>query len=898
MGIYNLDKLFSPVISSDSVIAIVSPCSGNCHSKEWQVYSNLVAGGGCRVCMVHPAGGPLPGCPVSAADVFSCLDDVPGRLELVVTLGPLADIPDIIDQCADLSVYSLVVMSARQDSDVANLIIEINDRARKHRVRILGFNSAGFIIPAAQINLSLFNIPVAEGSLALISQSGAVITSALEFAWKRGIGFSHIVGLGTLSDIDFGDMIDYLGWSSRVSCILLYIENLQDVKKFMSACRSVAMIKPIVAIRAGKSELGRQVIAKHTGRPAGEDRVYDTALRRAGIIRVSSVDELLEAGDYLVKNDVPNGRKFGIITNSGGLGVMAVDALARKNIPITMLPPELSNKLQKFIAPYSGSLNPICVAADADADRYQKVLELICAAREFTTIIVIVVLNRGSDPVKLLNVMRKSAAAANINLVYVWIGDQGDLQRQADGLSDRKTRICFTIEDAVLSCHYALRYFEKLTKLVLTPHRYNLEVTYEQNLLQQARKLVQGYLDRNVTSLNSHAAREIIALYGLPVNPSFKVASLFVARNLCAEIGYPVVMKLDYDRVNYKSDIAGVLLNLRSDEALQKGFARMQQIAEEMELDDFAITIEKMVEGVDYEINLGSHYDIEFGPYIFLGNGGIQSRIDPSVEVILPPLDRTLARRLIDRTKLSRLCRQVRPFDLDELENILIRISQLVVDLPEVRTLVLEPLIIAGGSRMVAVDVKINLKPTALISPAHLATTPYPNQYEFHETLKDGTPVLIRPIKPDDAAAHRGMVAGFSPQTRYFRFFSLREEITPEQLARFTQIDYEREIAIIAEIEKDGEKISIGVNRLLYYPHIDEYEFAIVVTDEWQQSGAGHLLMDRLIHIAKDRGIKEIFGLVMRNNTNMMNFIKKFGFKVVEREFDVCRVRLCLVDYQ
>ncbi len=898
MGIYNLEKLFSPVISSVSVIAIVSPCSGDRQSKEWQVYNNLVAGGGCRVCMIHSAGGALPGCPVPTVDVFSSLDDIPGRLELVVTLGPLADVPEIIDRCAELRVCSLVVMSTQQDSDAADLIVEIKNRARKHRVRILGFNSAGFTIPAARINLSLFNIPVAEGSLALISQSGAVITSSLEFARKRGIGFSHVVGLGTLNDIDFGDMIDYLGWSSRVSCILLYIENLKDVKKFMSACRSVAMIKPIVAIRAGKSELGRQVIAKHTGRPAGEDRVYDTALRRAGIIRVSSVDELLEAGDYLVKNNVPSGRKFGIITNSGGLGVMAVDALARKNVPLTMLSSELGNKLQKFIAPYSGSLDPICVAADADADRYQKVLELIFAAREFTTIIVIVVLNRGPDPVKLLKAMRQPAAAAKINLVYVWIGDQGDLHQQAADLSDRKTRICFTIEDAVLSCHYALRYFEKLAKLVLTPHRYNLEVTYDQISLQQARKLVQGYLAKNIVSLSSQSAREIIALYGLPVNSSFKVTSFSAARNLCAEMGYPVVMKLDYDKVNYKSDIAGVLLNLRSDEALQKGFAKMHQIAEEIALDDFAITIEKMIEGVDYEINLGSHYDIEFGPYIFIGVGGIQARIDPSEEVILPPLDRTLARKLIDRTKLSRLSQQIRPFDLNELENILIRISQLVVDFPEIETLALDPLIISDSSRMVAVDVKINLKPTALISPAHLATTPYPNQYEFHETLKGGTPVLIRPIKPDDAAAHQEMVAGFSPQTRYFRFFSLREEITPEQLARFTQIDYEREIAVIAEIEKNGEKISIGVNRLLYYPHIDEYEFAIVVTDEWQQSGAGYLLMDKLIHIAKDRGIKEIFGLVMRNNANMMNFIKKFGFKVVEREIDVCRVRLCLVDCQ
>jgi acetyltransferase len=263
--------------------------------------------------------------------------------------------------------------------------------------------------------------------------------------------------------------------------------------------------------------------------------------------------------------------------------------------------------------------------------------------------------------------------------------------------------------------------------------------------------------------------------------------------------------------------------------------------------------------------------------------------------VILPPLDRTLADRLINRTKLPQCCDEVRPFDIEILKDILVRVSQMVVDLPEIETLILDPLVITEG-RLLAVDAKLRLKQTKLVSPAHLATTPYPNQYEFYETLKDGTAVLIRPIKPEDAAAHHRMVAGFSPQTRYFRFFSLREEITPEQLARFTQIDYEREIAVIAEVEKGGEKISIGVNRLIYYPHIEEYEFAIVVTDDWQQSGVGYLLMEKLIYMAKDRGIKEIFGLVLRSNSSMMNFIKKFGFEIVGREIDVCRIRLKLTD--
>ncbi len=896
MGIYNLDKIFSSAPSSNSVIAIIS--SGSCRrqSKEWQLYRNLLNDESSRqIYLIDHGHAHLSGCPVAVSDIYSSLKDLPEAPELVVTLGPLADIPELLDGCGVLRVSCLVVMSSKTDLESDRLKVEIAARARKNRIRILGLNSAGFMVPAARINLSLFNIEVSGGRLALLSQSGAVITSVLEVARKRGSGFSHIVGLGNLNDINFGDMIDYLGWSAKVSCILLYLENIKDVKNFMSACRSVAMIKPIVAIKAGKSELGRKLVEKHTGCQAGDDPVYDTAFRRAGIIRVESIDELLTAGDFLINHKVPAGRRLGIVTNSGGLGIMAVDALASRSISVSELSADLSRRLKEFVAPYSGSLDPICIAADADEERYRKVLELIFAAREFDTIIVIMVLNSDLDPVSLVEKIRPAAAAARVHLVYAWIGDQNYSVAEIAGLDDCSTRICFTVEDAILSCYYALRYYEKLSKLVLTPQRYSSDVGYNREQLARARESVESYLDNRISSLSSHATRKFIALYGLPVNPSYITTSLSDTLRLSANLGYPVVMKINCHSFDYKRDIAGIILNLHNDDAVRKGFTYLNKIALEAGLSDFNLILEKMVEGVDYEVNLGSRYDIEFGPYIFLGPGGVASRVTADEAVILPPLDRNLAGRLIDRTRLSRCYREVRTFDLEALKDILVRLSQMVVDLPEIETLIFDPLTITGD-RLLIVDAKLKLKPCEIASPAHLTTTPYPNQYEFNETLKDGTAVLIRPIKPEDAAAHHCMVAGFSPQTRYFRFFSLREEITPEQLARFTQIDYEREIAMIAEVENDGEKISIGVNRLIFYPHTGEYEFAIVVTDRWQHSGAGYLLMDKLIYVAKDRGIKEIFGLVLRDNLTMMNFIKKFGFEVVEREIDVCRVRLKLVD--
>ncbi|MBN2809984.1 MAG: bifunctional acetate--CoA ligase family protein/GNAT family N-acetyltransferase [Deltaproteobacteria bacterium] len=887
MGIYNLEKLFSP-----SVVAVVGRCSCSLQSKEWQLYSNLAEAGGNPVYMVSGELQCSCDCPIPQDRHYRSLEDLPEAPGLVFTFAPLAEIPEQVDICGSLGVVGLIITVVKRSLADDLHEAEILRRAKRLKLRIFGFNSRGFMVPGARINVSLFDIPARDGGLALLSQSGAVITSMLGDARERGIGFSHVISLGALSDIDFGDMIDFLGWSARVSCILLYIENLKDVKKFMSACRSVARIKPIVAIKAGKSELGREVIKKHTGCPAGEDRVYDTAFRRAGIIRVDTVDELLEAGDLLIKSCVPAGARLGIVTNSGGLGVLAVDGLAQKGITVTALSTTLGERMREYIAPYSGSLDPICIAGDADCLRYRKVLDFCLEAREFDIMIVVVVLSHWLDPVPMVEEMRAKAAAAKVNLVYVWLGDRIQYESEALALSDKRTKICFSIEDAVLSCHYALRYYDKLSKLVVIPQRYSREVDYCQESLLRARNRIKEFLVSESLQLSSYQSRELLAYYGLPVNPSVKVTSFNEVVESVAIRSYPIVMKLDHQKLLHKSDHGAVLLNLRSEDAVAKGVERLKQVAAAAGLAETGLTLEDMVENVDYEINLGSRRDVEFGPYIFLGAGGLQARVVADEEVILPPLDRLLARKLIARTRMAE-CHKIRPFDLVKLEEIIVRVAQMIVDLPELETVVMHPLVIAND-RFIVVDAKITLNDRGVVSPHHLSTVPYPNQYEFNETLRDGTAVLIRPIKPEDAAAHYEMVASFSPQTRYYRFFSLREEITPEQMVRFTQIDYDRDVAIIAEIERDGKKMSIGVNRLVYYPHSEEYEFAVVVTDAWQGSGVGRLLMEKLIYIARDRGIEEIFGLVLRDNISMMRFIKSFGFEIVGSEYDVFRIRLNL----
>ncbi|HDS15042.1 MAG TPA: GNAT family N-acetyltransferase [Proteobacteria bacterium] len=885
MGIYNLDKLFTP-----GAVAVVEACGCGSQGKAEQLFANLKPGAW-PVYLIGPA--PAASASKPPEPGFRALTEIPEPPPLVVSLLSLAQTPELVDLCGRLGVAALIIMTGKGSRGDDRHEAETIRRAKKNRLRLLGFNSLGMVVPARNFNVSLFEIPVQDGGIALLSQSGAVISSILGRAAKRGIGFSHVVSLGALSDIDFGDMIDYLGWSAKVSCILLYIENLKDVKKFMSACRSVARIKPIVAIRVGKSELGREVIRKHTGCPAGEDRVYDTAFRRAGIIRVETVEELLDAGDHLVRGRLPRGRRLGIISNSGGLGVLAVDGLACKGISVSALSPGLGEKIGRYISPYSGNLDPICIAADADDQRYLKVIDLCLEAAEFDLLLVIMVHSQWLEPMRLVPRIKVLPAAAEVNLLFVWLGgDPSSYEVSAQALTDARTKICFSVEEAVLSCHYAFRYHEKLSNLVVIPQRYSRELGYDRTALDEARRQVEKWLAAGVSRLDSATSRQLLELYGLPVNPVRRFSSLAEILARAQDFSYPVVLKLDSGNSFFKSDRGGVLLNLRSREAVIEAAVRLLQRLEKDACQSAAFTLEAMVENVDYEINLGSRWDVEFGPYLFIGSGGLQARVAAAEEVILPPLDRQLAGKLISRTKLSE-CSRIRPFTQARLEEILMRVSQMVVDLPELAELILHPLTIAANDFRI-VDAKITLVDRDLRSPHHLSTIPYPNQYEFTETLKDGTRVLIRPIKPEDAAAHHEMISGFSRQTRYFRFFSFREEITPEQMARFTQIDYDRDVAIIAQIEREGKKISIGVNRLIYYPHSEEYEFAVVVTDAWQGSGVGRLLMEKLIYIARDRGIKEIFGLVLRNNVAMMRFVKGFGFEIVESEEDLFRIRLQL----
>ncbi|MBW1645955.1 MAG: bifunctional acetate--CoA ligase family protein/GNAT family N-acetyltransferase [Deltaproteobacteria bacterium] len=880
MGIYNLETLFDP-----RTIGLVGRF--DCHScQDRAIYRNLLASAGRRVVMINLAGCRSDGdCPFrERGPCVTSLAEVEGRVDLLVVTLPLAEIPALLAACPALGVKNMIVTRGGVAADGKADERLVLAAARENGVRLLGCNSFGLVVPGRRLNVSFFEPTPAPGKIALISQSGAIISSILDLGRRQGIGFSHVVSLGSLLDVDFGDAIDYLGWEYNVRCILLYIENLKDVKKFLSACRSVARIKPIVAIKSGKGELARQVISKHTGHFAGDDRVYDTALRRAGVIRVETITDLLTAGSSLTSREMPAGERLGVVTNSGGVGVLLVDNLASLGLAAAPLPPALKEALLADIKPYSGALNPVCISSEADNDRFLATLRLCLERGGFATLMVAMVGNGRFDPAAVINGVRALAAERGVRMIYIWLGIGEEGAARAPALEDRHNMIFFSVEEAVRVYYYGMRYYEKVHKIVIVPPRFNRTLEFDRRRAAAALLPLAGSRPR---LLSESAAREILAAYRLPVNPVQVVYDFAAAAEAAARLGYPVVLKDNDHRRYHRSDVHGVYLGLHDRRALRRAW---DALAAAGGPGVHGFTIQRQLEPLQYELHLGVRTDREFGPYLYLGLGGPQARLRRDEAVILPPLNRLLAEKLIDKTRLEE-CRRFFPFDRERLAEILVRLSQLVVDFPQVYELSLDPLAVSNG-RFAVLDAKLILWDRGRRSPEHLATTPYPNQYEFRERLRDGTEVLIRPIRPEDVESHYEFVASLSRQTTYNRFFSYEKELPVEQMARFTQIDYDREIAIVARVEEDGRERTIGVNRLVYYPHNDEYEFAIVVADDWQGSGIGGLLMEKLIAIARDRGIRRIYGLVLAENQKMLRFSRRFGFRVAEREEDALRIVL------
>jgi acetyltransferase len=874
MGVYNLDKLFKP----DSIAVIGA--SEKQESIGSALMENLIGGGfQGTVIPVNPKYSKIHG-----FKTYPSILKAETSIELAVIATPIATVPSIIKECAECGVGGTIIISAGgKETGAKGREIEhqIERESRKARLRVIGPNCLGIICPGRKLNASFASRMPQKGKLAFVSQSGAICTAILDLSPKEGIGFSYFVSIGSMVDVDFGDLIDYLGTDPEVSSILLYIEALSNFRKFMSAARAVSRLKPIVVLKSGRSPAGTRAAASHTGAMAGEDFVYDAAFKRAGIVRVNSIGELFDCAELMAKQARPSGPRLAVITNAGGPGVMAADALSQYGLEPAPLKPETLEKLNRGLPPLWSRANPIDILGDASPERYAEAVETCITATELDGVLVILTPQAMTAPTAVAERLARIQKKKRYPIFASWMGGV-DVEQGTDILNQAGIPTYDTPEQAIRAFMYMCEYTRNLEMLQEIPPKLSRALHFDHD---RARVLIDDALRREKPVLTELQSKNLLAAYGIPVNRTEVATSAEEAVQLAREIGYPLVMKIHSPDILHKTEANGIQLDLRSDVEISRAYRKIMDGARvyNPEAELLGVTLQSMILRPDYEILLGAKRDENFGPVLLFGMGGIFVEALRDRAIGLPPLNVLLARRLMESTRVYSLLKGYRnlpPANLELLEEMVLRLSQLVVDFPEIGELDMNPVIVSRG-RPHVVDARVLLEPSDRPSPLHLVISPYPAQYESHELTSAGFRVFIRPIKPEDALLLVELFDTLSPTSIYYRFFGPLKALPHSMLVRFTQVDYDREIDLVALDETgEGRELMLATARVISDPDGKRAEFAILVGDPWQGKGVGARLLERCLGIAKERGIETVWGIVLRENTGMLALGRKLGFNL------------------
>ncbi len=818
-------------------------------------------------------------------------------IDLALIAIPIKDVPAVLCECGQAGIKAAIIISSGGKEigpEGEKIEAAIQEEAARHGIRYLGPNSWGALCPSAHFHGTFAPRFARLGSLAFISQSGALSSSIIGWASLKNFGFSHFISLGSGTDIDFADLIDYLGNDDKARSIIIYLETLTRHRKFMSAARSVSRVKPIIVIKAGRSLAGARAAASHTGALAGEDAAYNAAFRRAGIIRVDTIGQLFDCAEALGKVQRPLQGSLGIVTNAGGAGVMAVDALSRWKIPPPPLSPETSQELDEFLPANWSRGNPMDILGDASPERYVRAVRIGLKAPEFAGLVVILSTLALTDPGGVARVVAAAVAGQAKPVFAVWMGGEEVLEG-IKILNDASIPTFETPEAAVDTFMEMYFYSRNLELLQETPPRlpYELKVN-----TKQARSFIEQCLEQQAVTLTEIESKAILSAYGIPVNPTIAASTGTAAVRAARDIGYPVVLKVNSPDITHKSDVRGVRFYLRNDQEVLAAFEQMiaETRAINADADVWGVTVETQEKEPDCELLLGSKRDPDFGPLILFGLGGTFTEVMEDWAVDLPPLNLHLARRLIQKTRVYRVLqgyRNIPAANLDLLGEILVRISQLVTDFPEIVELDINPLMLTHG-RMVAVDARIIIEPSPVPAPRHLTISPYPNQYESDWLMRDGTPVLLRPMKPEDEPLVADFLHKCSDDTIYFRYFKLIKNWTHEMLIRFTQNDYDRELGLMAIGQAPSPEVMMGVSRLVIDRSRGAAEFAVIVADPWQGKGLGPKLVEQVIAVARDQEVKLLYGEVLSANQPMLDLAKKTGFVLQRSSAGVVRIEMAL----
>jgi acetyltransferase len=836
---------------------------------------------------------------------YKSIRDIPDRVDLAVVATPASTVTQIITECVDAGAKSAVVISAgfkERGAEGAALEQQIKEQLKRSSLRLIGPNCLGIMNPTIGLNATFAKDPPQAGSVAFLSQSGALLSAILDWSHREQVGFSAIVSTGSMLDVGWGDLIYYFGDDPRTKSILLYMESVGDARSFLSAAREVALSKPILVIKAGRSEAASRAAASHTGSLTGSDEVLDAAFRRSGVLRVHNIADLFYMAEVLGRQPRPSGPRLTILTNAGGPAVLATDALVANGGELAELSFESLQRLDEFLPAHWSHNNPIDVLGDADPERYARALEIASQDPNSDGLLVILAPQGMTDPSHIAERLKPYAKQYGKPVLASWMG--GNSIAEGEAFLNAAGIPTFPFPDtAARAFTYMWRYTYNLRGLYETP-----ALTDNSELNDASRKqveqIIQSARNRSRVLLTELESKQLLSLYGIPTVETHAAGSEDDAAALATKLGFPVVLKVFSETITHKTDVGGVKLNLQDEAAVRSAYRAIQSsVAEKVSPDQFSgVTVQPMVKLDGYELILGSSVDPQFGPVILFGSGGQLVEVYRDRALALPPMNTTLAQRMMEQTRIFTALKGVRgrkPVDLPALERLLVRFSQLILEQRGIAEIDINPLL-ASPERLLALDARIVLHGPAvkLDDLPKPAIRPYPLQYVASWTMRDGNQVTIRPIRPEDEPLIVKLHETLSDRSVYLRYFcslSLSRRVAHERLLKICFGDYDREMALVAELVDPvtEERQIIAVGRLSKLHGKNEAEVAVLVSDKYQKLGLGHELLRRVVEVARDEKLSQVSAEMLTDNLAMQIVMKRLGFRVRTEE-DMTSVRAFL----
>ena len=874
MSVRNLDKILRP-----RSVAIVGASNRPDHVSSTVLKNLLEAGYEGDIFPVHPDFEHVQG-----LKAYPTVSDLPRLTDLAVVCSPAKTVPSIVRQAGEFGLKGMVIISAgfREIGGAGQKLEQRIGRQAAHfpGLRILGPNCMGIVVPHLKLNASLASATPKPGRVAFVSQSGTLCSSALDWALQEDIGFSHFVSIGNMLGVSVADLIDYFAADSSTDSIILYVESITQARHFMSAARAVTKEKPIVVYKAGRFTQSADAVVSHTGAMSGIDAVYEAAFERAGVVRVFEIDDMFDCAQLLARVKPPTGPRLAIVTNAGGPGVVATDSLLDRKGELAKLSSRTIEQLNEFLPRHWSRANPIDILGTARPEQLARTVEIVLNDSEVDAVLVVLTPQANTDPTASADLVAQIAGKSGKPILTAWMGGKS-MREGTERLKQAGVPTYTTPKNAVHAFMHLVSYARNRETLYETPR--DVPVSYPMDR-QTHEMLFESIHGRDIVFEQS--CKRLLEAYGIRTTEPLLAGSRGEAVRLARRIGYPVVLKIVSPQITHKNEVGGVSLNVGDDEAVRSVYDRIIETVERMRPDANieGISVQPMVVASDgFEMILGSRKDPVFGAVILVGAGGVAAEALGDFALGLPPLSERLARRMLESLRtwpiLSGKLR--RPaVDVERLIETIIRFSFLVADCPQIAEMDVNPLMVTPND-VVALDARIRVDlshPHDARPFSHLAIRPYPEHLVREARLKNGRPVVLRPIKPEDEPLWLQMLVECSVQSIRYRFRSMFRQMTHEMATRFCFMDYDRELAIVAEVVGESDRKLVGAGHLICDADHTNAEYAVLVPDEWQQHGVGSLITECCAEVAANWGLREIYGETDRLNRGMIATFKHAGF--------------------